>query len=161
TNQGHNDEARRVGKETLAIADGVLEQRPGYRLALHAKQLLEGTLANLAQLALDPKDAMKWAVQSEQTSFVLLKLDPHNVTTLNNLGVAQGSIGDIEWSNGHLDESIDWYRKSLDPWAEAAKGGIGFAIVRGVIMAGLAYKQAIIGDMAGAVATVETAHPFI
>ncbi len=38
---GRNDEARRDGEAALGVADKVLERRPGYRLALHAQQVIE------------------------------------------------------------------------------------------------------------------------
>jgi len=90
-----------------------------------------------------------------------LQLDPNNVTSLNNLGVSQQTAGDSEWASGHLDRAIDWYRKSLDPWGKASKGGVALAVIRGYSMAYTAYRQAIAGDFAGATRTVATAAPYI
>jgi tetratricopeptide (TPR) repeat protein len=160
-NLGRDEEARQIGKDVLAISDRVLEQRPGYRLTLHAKQIAESSLSNIAQNELDPREALRLALQSEQTSVALLRLDPNNVTTLNNLGVAQSGAGDALWAGGHLNESIEWYRKSLDPWGKAAQGGLGFAMIRGYSMTSMGYRQAFIGDTAGALATVATGDPFI
>jgi Novel STAND NTPase 1 len=160
-NLGRNEEARQVGKDVTAMTDEVLEQRPGYRLVLHAKQVAEAGLSGVAQLELDPSEAMRYAREGERTSYTLLKLDPNNVTSLNNLGVAQTSAGDAAWASGRLDEAVDWYRKSLDPFGEASKGGLAFVIVRGQTMAYTALRQAVAGDLSGAAATVATAGPYI
>ena len=44
---GRYDEARRMGEDCMALADQVLERRPGYRLALHAQGILAGVLASV------------------------------------------------------------------------------------------------------------------
>jgi hypothetical protein len=160
-NLDRNEEARQAGESVTAMADEVLEQRPGYRLVLHAKQVAEAGLSGVALLELDPRGAMRYALEGERTSYTLLKLDPNNVTSLNNLGVAQQTAGESEWGSGQLDDAIDWYRKSLDPWGKASKGGTALAVVRGYSMAYTAYRQAIAGDLDGATETVATAAPYI
>jgi len=160
-NLGRNDEARKVGYDVMGISEEILEQRPGYRLVLHARQVAESAMSGVAQLELNPREAMRYAIEGERTSYTLLKLDPNNVTTLNNLGVAQQTAGDSAWASGRLGESIDWYKKSLDPFGKASHGGIGFVIVRGYSMAYLGYRQAIAGDLTGAIETVGSAGPYI
>ena len=44
-NAGQDEEALRVGEDAAAVADKVLEVRPGYRLALHAEQVIEANLS--------------------------------------------------------------------------------------------------------------------
>ncbi len=92
-NLGRNDEARRMGEESVALADKVLERRPGYRLALHAEQVIESTLSAVAQNDLNPGEAWRISERSEQISASLLNLDPKSLVSINNLGVAHQSLG--------------------------------------------------------------------
>ena len=98
--------ARKSGADALAVADKVLEQRPGFRLALHAEQIIEGSLASVAQNDLNPAEAIRLNERNTQTSLTLLKLDPNNVTSINNLGVADQTQGDFLWSLGKVREAI-------------------------------------------------------
>ncbi|HEX3843116.1 MAG TPA: hypothetical protein VHV80_02045, partial [Steroidobacteraceae bacterium] len=89
---GRNEEALQTGKEALAVATGVLQQRPGYRLDLHAKQVIESMLSLVTSNQLDPQEALRYALQSQQTAGVMLQLDPNNVGILNNLAVTLSAI---------------------------------------------------------------------
>ena len=155
-NAGHNDEARRLGEEIVTLADKVLEQRPGSRLTLHAQQLVVGDLANVAQNDLNPLEAARLSQRSEQISLNLLKLDPNNVISANNLGVAYATTADSLWAAGRLHQSIPSYLKALEAYGRAVHGGTGFATVRAYQMASTAYRQAQLGDAAGAAATIAT-----
>lgn len=160
-NEGRNDEARAVGKNVLAMAEEVLDQRPGYRLVLHAKGVALSAMSGIAQLELNPSAGLRYAMEGERTSFTLLKLDPNNVTSLNNLGVDRETEASAEWASGHLEDAIDSYRKSLDPFGKAAGGGLSFVLVRGSALVQMAYSQAIAGDLTGAAATEASAGPYI
>ncbi len=158
---GRDADARRVGSEVFSVADQVLALRPGYRLALHAKQVASSGLGTLAQNALDPVEMLHTAQLDEQTSQTLLQLDPHNVASLNNLGVAQLEIGDALWAAGRLRESIPYYVKAIDDFGRAAHGGAAFAITQAANALGLATSQAQMGDAAGASATIAAEGPFL
>ena len=58
-NLGRYDEARSVGKDAVAVAEKVLERRPGYRLTLHAQQIMESEFGVLASADLDPLEAAR------------------------------------------------------------------------------------------------------
>jgi hypothetical protein len=158
---GRNDEAKRLGVDTLAVADKVLEQRPGYRLALHAEQIVEGCLSQVAQAELDPAEAVRINDRNMQVSLALLKLDPNNTTSINNLGVANQTYGDALWAQGKLQDAIRYYLKSLADYSGAADGGAGFIVIRAYDMSVTAARQANIGDAAGAAATIATGAPFL
>jgi tetratricopeptide (TPR) repeat protein len=160
-NVGRNDEARRIGEDAVALADRVLEQRPGYRLALHAQQVIESNLAGVAQNDLNPMEAVRIGERNEQISLTLLNLDPNNITSINNLGVAHQTAGDSLWAAGRLREAIPYYLKSLDDYGRATVGGTGFVIIHSYDVAITAYRQAQIGDAAGAAATVAAGAPFL
>jgi len=160
-NMGRNDEARRRGEEAVALADKVLEQRPGYRLALHGQQVIESSLSTVAQNELDPLQSYRLGLRTEQVSFTLLKLDPDNIVTANNLGVAHQTLGDALWGAGRLAAAIPYYQKSLDDYGRATVGGASFVIIRAYDMATTAYRQAQLGDSAGAAATIAAGAPFL
>ena len=154
---GRHDEARRSSEECLAVADQVLERRPGYRLALHAAQILAGVLASLAQDRLDPAAALPPALRQEQVSLTLLKLDPNNVTSLNNMAVAEGQVQYVLWSAGRLRDSVPYNQKQVDYARGASVGGSGFVVNATGTMAYVTYFQAALGDGVGASTTVGTA----
>jgi tetratricopeptide (TPR) repeat protein len=157
---GRDSEAQSVGDEVIAIADKVLEQRPGYRLALHAQQVVEGSLAGVAQDGLNPAGMQRYSTLDSAVSTTLLQLDPHNVVSLNNLGVAHQEMGDAGWAAGRLPEAITYYLKSLDDYALATAGGASFVIIRAYDMAITSYDQAQMGDAAGAQATIASGRPY-
>jgi hypothetical protein len=156
-----DEEAQRIGEEVITVADKVLEQRPGYRLALHAEQVVGSNLGGLAQNALNPADMLRFSQRDEATSVTLLQLDPRNVASLNNLGVAHQSIGDALWAAGQLRESIPYYLKALDDYGQASSGGASFVVIRSYVMTLVAYDEAQLGDSAEAVAAVATGVPFL
>jgi hypothetical protein len=158
---GRNAEARKSGDDALAVADKVLGQRPGFRLALHAEQIIEGALATAAQNELNPAEAIRLNERNAQTSLTLLKLDPNNTTSINNLGVADQTQGDFLWSLGKVREAIPFYLKSLDEYGHATAGGAGFVVIHSFDTAITAFRQAQIGDAAGSAATVAKGAPFL
>jgi len=150
---GQYDEAQRVSEDSLAVADQVLERRPGYRLALHAEQLLTGMLVSIAaDEHLDPQAAWQHALRQEQVSLTLLKLDPNNVTTRNNLSVAEGQLASLLWSSGQLRKSLTYRQKELD--YSPTTGGASFIINYFGTVSGVAYFAAAAGDAALAKATL-------
>jgi len=159
---GRNDEARRDGQDALGVADKVLEKRPGYRLALHAEQIIESDLAQVATNDLNPQEALQIAEREVQIGQALLNLDPDNIVSINNMGVAHQGVGDALWSMGKMNDAIPYYLKCLDDFAKAAaSGGTGFVIIHGYAVAQTSFHQAQIGDAAGAAATIASGAPFL
>jgi len=160
-NLGRNDEARRVGEDADALAAKVLERRPGLRLALHAQQVIETGLGNVAQNDLNPGDARKMAERSEQVSLTLLGLDPKSLVSINNIGVAWESWGDAVWAAGELREALPYYRKGLDDFAQVASGATRPTMLYGYIAVQFAHVQVQLGDQAGAAATMAKVTPYV
>ena len=158
---GRRDEARRVGADAVATAEKVLEMRPGYRLALHAEQVVIGGLGNAAGDDLNPLEGLRYAHKGEQVSATLLNLDPNNVTSINNLAVSHSNIADSLWYAGQLREAIPYYVQALKDFGQATHGGSVFALTRTYAMAGTAYRQAQTGDFAGARGTIAAGEPFL
>src|SRR5205823_6366160 len=101
------------------------------------------------------------ARRDEQVSLTLLKLDPNNVVSLNNLAVAEWGLGESLWAAGRLQEAMPHYLKQLDYMGRASAGGADFSIIRSYVMAGVARRQAELGDSAAAAATVAAGAPFL
>jgi tetratricopeptide (TPR) repeat protein len=160
-NLGRNDEARKSGDDALAVADKVLEQRPGFRLALHAEGIIQGVLAGVAQNEMNLAEALRLNEHHMQTSLDLLKLDPNNTTSINNLAVAHQVEGDFLWSLGKVREAMPYYLKSLDEYSGASAGGAGFVVVHSYDISITAFRQAQIGDSAGSAETVAKGAPFL
>ena len=156
---GQYPEARRVSRECLAVSDQVLERRPGYRLALHAQQILAGVLVSVSKDELDPQAARQAAVRQEQVSRSLLNLDPNNVTSLNNMAVAVDQLADTFWQAGQLRESVAHRVLQVDYSRRAAVGGASFVTNYTGTLAGVAFFQAALGDDGGANATLAAGEP--
>jgi hypothetical protein len=154
---GRYEEAKRVSADCLTVADQVLERRPGYRLALHAEQVLAGTLVSVANDELDVQAAQRWAVRQEQVSLTLLKLDPNNVTSLNNMAVAENQLSIPLWASGRLREALPYRLKALEYGRAAASGGATFLTAFSASAATTVWTQAVLGDQKGAMATLASA----
>lgn len=150
-NLGRDDEALRVGKELLAVGDRILAQRPWYRDVLHAKSVIEIVLSSAADDQLDPRETMRFGLESEQTGLAFLSLDPNNLPARNNLGLAMVCMAESLWAGGRVDESIAWYRKALEPLAEDAHGI--FQAQAAFWAAELLHRQAVSGNPRGALLT--------
>jgi hypothetical protein len=158
---GQTSAAKQAGEDSVAVADQVLERRPGYRLALHAQQVILGGLSRATQDELDPAEGLRVALREEQVSLTLLKLDPNNVTSINNLAVARGDIGDVLWESGRLHEAMPHYRQQVEDIARATAGGTTFFMTLAYTACGTAYRNAELGDSAAASATLAAAAPYL
>ena len=160
-NLGRNEEARRFGEDALTLSDKVLERRPGYRLALHAQQVIAGGLSGVARNEMNPLDALQFARRDEQVSIALLNLDPNNTVSANNLGAAHQELGDVLWALGRLRQAMVYYLKSLDDFGKAAGAGAGQVILYGYQMSYAALQQAVLGDTDGVAVTLASGEPLL
>lgn len=155
---GRDEEALGVGKDVLAVADRLLEQRPWYRLVLHAKGITATWLALIAFDELDPREMLRHALESQQSGLALLRLDPTSVNTQNNLALVMVTVGESMWSRGRLDEAIEWDRKAFDAWSKGMKDLTGgFMAQTAFYVTQTGYLQAISGDLRGAMNTTASA----
>ncbi|MBV8496391.1 MAG: hypothetical protein JO361_06390, partial [Gammaproteobacteria bacterium] len=158
---GRGPEARRAGQDSLALADQVLERRPGHRIALHAEEIIEDTLGGVAQNDLDPAEGVRAGMRGEQTAQTLLNLDPSNIVSINNLGSNRGTLCNSLWAAGRLREAIPYCEKALANFERASEGGVNFSINRGFAASLLVFFQTDTGDVAGAAATLAREAPFV
>jgi hypothetical protein len=158
---GRNDEARSVGTDAVAVAEKVLERRPGYRLALHAQQIIESEFGALASADLNPLEAARASQRAEAVSATVLRLDPDNTTSINNLAVSELDTGDALWAAGRLREGILSMRRAADDFGRASAGGAAMSMSHFSMRARAAVFQALVGDFSGATATVAAGGPFL
>jgi hypothetical protein len=162
TTLGRNDEATRVAHEDIALAEKVLELRPGNRVALHAEQVLLSDVVNAEINMLDPAAALADTERMEKVSSVMLGMDPNNVTSLNNTGVAYQLAADSLWSSGRPRESIAAHGVSMDYYSRSARSGaVGFIVIRAASSLSRAMRQAQFGDFPGARAEIDSGAPFL
>jgi hypothetical protein len=159
---GRNEEARRVAHEDIALAEKVLELRPGNRIALHAEQVLASNVVTAEINMLDPAAALLDIQRMEKVSSVMLGMDPNNVTSLNNTGVAYQLAADSLWAAGRPRESIAAHAVSMDYYSRSASSGaVGFVVIRAASSLSRAMRQAQSGDFSGARAEVDSGAPFL
>jgi len=153
-NLDRNDEALRVGKSVLAVADGVLAIRPWYRLTLRAKEITDGWMVAAAEGELDPRAGQGFALQEQQTAQAFVSLDPRNVDMRNNLALALTDVCVPLWASGRLEAALGWCRRSFDAWATVSKSlSGGFVVQIRYLATRMAYWQAVSGDLTGALRT--------
>ena len=147
---GRNDEALRVGEDADAVADRLLEERPGYRLALHATQVIDTNLGSSLTTELRPRESLKFQARAVATSMTMVHLDPSNTITRNNLAVVHSGIADAYWAMGRLHEANSYYRSAVADENAAIPGGAQFVLLQRLFAFGAAYHSATVGDFAGA-----------
>jgi len=125
---GRNDEARRVAADGGALADRLLERRPGYLLALRARQLIASGAGEVDMDDMRNRDALVNLSRGVAVSRMLAKLDPDNTIIANNLAVDIRELSDAQWSQGLLHESIATMAPSFATYRIAERGGPGFVL---------------------------------
>ncbi len=162
-NLGRDGEALREGNEALAVANRVLAHYPAYGQVLIAKQFIELGLAGTAAEELDPKEAVRSALDGVQTSLALVQVEPQNGDYVNNLGELERNVSQLMWHAGRLRDSIAYGRKAVDAFGRASEGGARpLALVYvPVAMGQTVLKQVQLGDFSGAAATVAAANTFL
>ncbi len=158
---GRIDEAKRVAEDANAVAEKVLAQRPGYRLALHAQQLLVGQLAIASLYNLDPLAALPNCKRAVQISLTLLDFDPGNIVTTNNLAVARTFVGDTYWTAGQLREALPHYDQAVKDSLAVTSGGANLYVTGFYTLAYAAWRHAQLGDQAGAGAIIDSGKPYL
>ena len=151
---GRNDDALAVGVDADSVAGQLLQQRPGYRVALHAMQVIDTNLGGSLTTELRPVEALKFQARSEASALTLVHLDPNNTITRNNLGVTHSGFGDAYWAMGRLREATAYYDKALADINAALHGGEQFVLLQRLFAMTAAMRHAQIGDATAAKAVL-------
>jgi hypothetical protein len=151
---GRLDEARTLGLDATALAQKLLEQRPSYRKALHAGQLIENFLGETEMTAMNPAAALVHLRRSRDFSLAQIKLDPINTIAYNNLSATEDNMNNADWETGHVRDSFADGMRSHEAAARAARAGSWYVQNSLIPLAWRARQQADFGDLSGAQATI-------
>ena len=158
---GRGNEAKQVAAESVPIAQQVLTLRPGHRIALHALEVTQSALTELAMGELRPLDALTLGKQGEATAQTLVTLDPKNTISYNNLAAARMDLGEASWAAGQPRESLEYYRKAIADMGHAESAGAEFVLNQLFPLSVMAGRQADLGDTAGADTALASAAKFV
>jgi len=147
---GRFEEARQVGMEGAAVADQVLAQRPGDRLALFAQGLIQSSLGDATLSQLRPRDAIPFHIRAVAVQQTMVDFDPGNNIAQNNLASVLWSLAETYWVLGEVDESLATLDSAAGTGRISAEGGAGLqsALVRLLTVA--AVRNADAGGIAAA-----------
>ncbi|HEY6457325.1 MAG TPA: hypothetical protein VIY90_18770 [Steroidobacteraceae bacterium] len=152
---GRTEEARKVAEDAMRVVDQVLAERPQYGDVLAAKENIDRALLGVAANDVDCNAGLQFALQAAQASEAMARLEPGNLTYAADLTHAYHDLADQLWGLGRYHESIDYSRKWLAADRQLSLTG-DISVFPGValLLDGMAYEQAVIGDWAGSEATV-------
>ena len=110
---GKPDEAMPILQETIALADKLIEKRPGHRPALRAKSSALGGLGGIEASNLRWAGVLRYARESLRGQEVVTALDPGNSGSQNNLRVAKGATAQALFELGRLEEASSALQAAL------------------------------------------------
>jgi tetratricopeptide (TPR) repeat protein len=110
---GRVDQLRQVGEDGARVAGQVLEKRPGHMTALRARGLISDSLAGAEGFDLHARKALALAEQAARDWEALVKLDPSNQISWNNLAAARQGTAFWSWGLGLIRESQEQWRAGL------------------------------------------------
>jgi tetratricopeptide (TPR) repeat protein len=160
-NLDRGQEARQVAADASAVAEQVLTLRPGHRLALHALEVMQSALAELASAELRPVEALAMGRRGEATAQTLVTLDPKNTISFNNLAAVRMDLGEASWAAGQPRESLDYYQKAIADMRHAESAGAEFVLNQLFPLSLMAGRQADLGDTAAADTALGSATKFV
>jgi tetratricopeptide (TPR) repeat protein len=147
---GRDDEARQACQHALDLVDKVLVRRPGNRLALHGQQVNTEVLVVVAQDGLQMAELQKLAKRQVDVGLALLNLDPGNVASQFNMGIAFFALGDVNVAVGRLDDAVPNYQRALEYRRRTRDQGGAFSMLYINDLSQHADQTAQLGDMAAA-----------
>ncbi len=118
-NVGRTDEAIDLGNESLAVARGVIEKRPGHMQALRVQAVSTSTLSRAYLDKLQPLEALKRSDATIAAWEEFLRLDPSNAIALSNLGVARFVRSNALLELGRVGEAASTLRESARRFEQA------------------------------------------
>src|ERR1700722_1962926 len=154
-------EARQVAADAGGVAEQILTLRPGHRIALHALEVMQSALTELASAELRPVEALAMGRRGEATAQALVTLDPKNTVSFNNLAAVRMDLGDASWAAGQPRESLDYYQKAIADMRHAENGGAEFVLTQLFPLSVMAGRQADLGDPAAADTALASARKFV
>ena len=154
-------EARQVAADAGGVAEQILTLRPGHRIALHALEVMQSALTELASAELRPVEALAMGRRGEATAQALVTLDPKNTVSFNNLAAVRMDLGEASWAAGEPRESLDYYQKAIADMRHAENGGAEFVLNQLFPLSVMAGRQSDLGDSAAADTALGSATKFV
>jgi tetratricopeptide (TPR) repeat protein len=148
--QGHFDEAHSVGLDAAAVADNILAQRPGDRLALFSQGIIQSSLGDAALAQSRPQDALPFHIRAVAVQQTLVDFDPGNKIAQNNLGSANWSLAESYWALGEIADSLQTYDETAAALKIAGDGGPALRIGHLYLLDLSAWRNADAGHLAKA-----------
>ena len=158
---GRSREARQVAADADAVAEQVLVLRPGHRIALHAQEVMQAALTELASSELRPAEALAIGRRGEATAQTLVTLDPKNTISFNNLASVRMDLGEASWAAGQPRESLDYYQKAIADMRHAEGAGAEFVLNQLYPLSVMAGRQADLGESTAAETALGSATKFV
>jgi tetratricopeptide (TPR) repeat protein len=127
---GRPADALRVGDEARAVATRLLERQPTHMLALRARALLASNASRSYGELLQAAERVRAADAGAEDWLLLSRIDPTNMITVHNLGVARNNASDGLWALGRPREAA---AKRVENRAEQEAVADRSAMVRGIL----------------------------
>jgi tetratricopeptide (TPR) repeat protein len=144
-------DALRVGDEGRRAASQVLERQPTHMLALRARALLSSNVARVSENTLQQSQRLAAGEDAARDWQLLSRIDPTNVVTLHNLGVARNNAAEALWDLGRPREAL---AKQLESNAALEKVAPRSSMVTGNL-SGRYFNAAVIAGELGQTALAD------
>jgi hypothetical protein len=113
TSMGRGDEAKRAGKEGLAVARQVLEKRPGHMQALRAQALTTSPLVGLLNDEMRLAESLTMSDTTVNAWREFVRMDPGNTISWSNLGIGYMNRTDTLQAMGKVADAAASLRSGL------------------------------------------------
>ncbi len=157
---GRSDQALPLLKESIELADRLLQQRPGHRPALRSKATSLNQLGTIEEQNLRVASALRYTREAVRTNAEVTALDPGSSGSQNNLRLAKSGVSRYQYLLGSVDESIASFQSALD--IDKSETVSGFSARQLIWMHGqLARLLADAGQMDRATASLRAAEQYL
>ena len=113
TSLGKPDKATPILQEAIALADRLLEKRPGHRPGLRAKSTAVSHLGSIEEANLRWNGVLRYSRDAQRVQEIVTALDPGNSGSQNNLRVTKGQASRALYELGRVEESITAFQSTL------------------------------------------------
>jgi hypothetical protein len=144
---GRIDDAKAVGADAAAVADGILAQRPSDRQALFAQGLIQSSLGDAATSNLRPHEAIPYHLRAVVVQQTLVDFDPGNKINHNNLASVLWTLAGTYWSIGAVDDAFAALDSANTSLAIAGEGGAGLRLSQNRLLSATAEALANAGQL--------------
>jgi tetratricopeptide (TPR) repeat protein len=131
---------------------------------MHALEVMQSGMTEIAMTELDPERALLTGRDAEATASELVRLDPKNTISYNNLGSIRMDLGDASWAAGKARQSVDYYEKAVDDMNHVTGTediGANFILNQLYPLSVVANRQADLGNSAAVQIALNSSQQFV